>query len=404
MIMSSTSSSSDEEDYMSTTFLADLEKNAGPDTKGGRLGNTAVQRQKRKAAAEALAREVRQRPIPVLEHERRTQALNTPLDSTNKGFNMLRKMGYKPGNALGKEGGIDGAGLKEPIGIEIIKRRNGLGMGVREKEEERKKQDRDMAEIRQRSHNELALRGDFQSRLRQQRREKRTISDLRASCRVCEDMDTQAHISRTIYWLSPYKTSTTPRNIVHTKHGDAYIVARVLDPRHGLFVRLVELVDGVTNVTAVDDADLSTHVDGKEVDDEQTSTQRSPKQSSVAVQATDKATVTHTEQSHVITGDRLGEKTIGSKRNVVNDEKEVHEETYIVGTDRQYITVVDVLDELDSNPQPSNTHLLRSVWLKDVTAYLRDRHLYCHWCGRVYESESQLNMICPGSTAEDHDD
>ena len=36
--------------------------------------------------------------------ERLTEGLNTAIDSSNKGFAMLQKMGYKPGTSLGKEG------------------------------------------------------------------------------------------------------------------------------------------------------------------------------------------------------------------------------------------------------------------------------------------------------------
>lgn len=45
-----------------------------------------------------------QRPIRVIESEQRSEGLSKPITSNNKGFALLQKMGYKPGEALGKSG------------------------------------------------------------------------------------------------------------------------------------------------------------------------------------------------------------------------------------------------------------------------------------------------------------
>ena len=39
-----------------------------------------------------------------MEKEKRDEKLNTALDSSNKGFAMLAKMGFKEGSGLGKHG------------------------------------------------------------------------------------------------------------------------------------------------------------------------------------------------------------------------------------------------------------------------------------------------------------
>ena len=44
------------------------------------------------------------KPRKQLEQERRTEGLQSAIGTSNKGFAMLQKMGYKPGMALGKEG------------------------------------------------------------------------------------------------------------------------------------------------------------------------------------------------------------------------------------------------------------------------------------------------------------
>ena len=46
------------------------------------------------------------KPIRQLEREKREEGLSNALDSSNKGFALLQKMGYKPGMSLGKKGDI----------------------------------------------------------------------------------------------------------------------------------------------------------------------------------------------------------------------------------------------------------------------------------------------------------
>lgn len=38
-----------------------------------------------------------------------------------------------------------------------------------------------------------------------------------------------------------------------------------------------------------------------------------------------------------------------------------------------------------------------------VLAYLRDKHVYCFWCGIQYQDEQDMKQQCPGSEEEDHD-
>lgn len=58
-----------------------------------------------------------------------TQALNKPISVENKGFQLLQKMGYKPGSSLGKNTS-EQQGLKEPIKIDLKRGRGGLGKKV----------------------------------------------------------------------------------------------------------------------------------------------------------------------------------------------------------------------------------------------------------------------------------
>jgi len=68
-----------------------------------------------------------------VEVENRVEGLSKTLDASNKGFAMLAKMGYQPGDRLGKKE----TGILEPVGIKVKTGRSGLGLGT-EKMERRK--------------------------------------------------------------------------------------------------------------------------------------------------------------------------------------------------------------------------------------------------------------------------
>ena len=40
----------------------------------------------------------------------------------------------------------------------------------------------------------------------------------------------------------------------------------------------------------------------------------------------------------------------------------------------------------------------------DCNEYLRDEHSYCFFCGRAYESQTELNRLCPGATEQSHEE
>ena len=61
--------------------------------------------------------------IATLEVQKRDEQLQKPLDSSNKGFEMLQKLGYKVGEGLGK----NNSGRLEPVPFEIKVNRSGLG-------------------------------------------------------------------------------------------------------------------------------------------------------------------------------------------------------------------------------------------------------------------------------------
>ena len=91
----------DEEDYMSDAFLLGLEENRP----GLAFGN-AAREYKKEAKRKQKEAKNKVKPLKQQESERREKALSNAIDSSNKGFALLQKMGYKEGKGLGKLGMI----------------------------------------------------------------------------------------------------------------------------------------------------------------------------------------------------------------------------------------------------------------------------------------------------------
>lgn len=101
------------------------------------------------------------KPMKQLEAERREEGLNTAISSNNKGFEMLTKMGYKPGESLGRSS----SGIVEPITIQLKTDRGGLGRAAAIKQLE-----------------------EYKEKLRQARAEKKTEDTTNSICQFRQRM------------------------------------------------------------------------------------------------------------------------------------------------------------------------------------------------------------------------
>ncbi|XP_022901297.2 G patch domain-containing protein 11 [Onthophagus taurus] len=113
---------SDNEDYMSDKFLEECTKS---DVRPGLLFK---QSQKRSLDQHKKSLNAK-KPKSYKEQEKETReiGLNTALPSSNVGFKLLQKMGFKEGESLGKSS----TGIKEPVPIIVTESSSGVG---REKE------------------------------------------------------------------------------------------------------------------------------------------------------------------------------------------------------------------------------------------------------------------------------
>lgn len=89
----------EEEDYMSDAFLLGL-----GDSRPGLVPDRIAKEYQKEAKRKEKEEKNKVKPLKVRENEHREVALSSAIDSTNKGFALLQKMGYKQGMGLGKSG------------------------------------------------------------------------------------------------------------------------------------------------------------------------------------------------------------------------------------------------------------------------------------------------------------
>jgi hypothetical protein len=104
--------------------------------------------------------------------------------SKSKGLAMMAKMGFKPGAALGKQGG-----RTEPVGIEIKEDRGGIGLDAEKKRKFREEVERQGKRVK-------AEEGDYRERLRMEKEEVRLDGMVWAAMRVAEGMESEREEQR----------------------------------------------------------------------------------------------------------------------------------------------------------------------------------------------------------------
>lgn len=182
---------SDDEDYMSDKFLEGTEKYGQSSLLYRHCDKREHELMKKKAKTDANL--TGKKALTHIEEKMREEGLSAAITSSNKGFEMLMKMGYKPGQGIGKTE----SGIVEPIGVEVKANRHGLGKATKEK---RKAQSQKPAADKL---NEANLQ-DFRSRAALKKAEQLINTDLWKSQKVCEQLDMQLDIQEpreSWFWL-----------------------------------------------------------------------------------------------------------------------------------------------------------------------------------------------------------
>ncbi|XP_029048132.1 G patch domain-containing protein 11 [Osmia bicornis bicornis] len=174
---------SDEEDYMSDKFLQGSQKDTSSTLLYRHADKRKFELMKKKSEIEAKLKE--KGSAKYIEEEKREAGLSSAITSTNKGFEMLMKMGYKPGHGIGKTE----SGMTEPLGVEVKLNRHGLGKEAKKKEVKVKTNS-----ISDKLDNKNMK--DFRGRIAQKRAEQLLKADLYKSQKICEQLDMQLNLEK----------------------------------------------------------------------------------------------------------------------------------------------------------------------------------------------------------------
>lgn len=117
----------------------------------------------------------KQKPLKQLELERREEGLSSAITSDNKGFSMLAKMGYKQGDAIGRN---SSGGIVEPIPIQVKTNRAGLGRDAALKQLQEYKEKLRQTKAQQMTDTNQPSFSQFRQRMAQKTNDKQIEADL----------------------------------------------------------------------------------------------------------------------------------------------------------------------------------------------------------------------------------
>lgn len=189
--------SDEEEDYM-TMVIEETPK---------QKYETSLQR----AARQRREREERSRPKSKAERDAeeeaaREAALATALPSSNKGFKMMAKFGFKQGDTLGKSENA----RKEPVQINMKEDRSGIGL-----ESEKKRKFREQAEkVEREAKRSKEEEVDYREAQRQQIKEKKHERDLYNAQRTAERLHEKATAGKDTSEIPVNKVNVLWRGLV----------------------------------------------------------------------------------------------------------------------------------------------------------------------------------------------
>lgn len=291
--------------------------------------------------------------------------MTNTLDPSNKGFQMMAKLGFKPGQALGKQApppsekphGQDAAAnahddkRTEPLNLVFKEDRGGIGL---DNEKKRKIKEEAEEAFKKVKHEE----GDYRDRVRLERETRRAEAQLHAAQKVAERLDTEAEEGNN-------------------------------DEKNG--------------------AD-----DGKNKGDSQEKEKRSKKnvKPTSQINVLYRGLVREREEKERSVHLRHALQTSLPSSFFPNPELPGYDDPTLEREDREAIDpqargegyasslLEQEVDEEDPELDEFNA-LEPQERLHKLVLHLREKHWYCFWCKCRYEDETMEG--CPGLTEEDHD-
>ena len=330
--------------------------------------------------AEARARVPSKAERAAEEAARRDAALATStLDPSNKGFQMMAKLGFKPGQALGKqpapqpatgeEGGKKEGAEREaqklavPLDLMIKEDRGGIGLDSEKKRKFRE----EAAEVAKKVKQD---EGDYRDRVRLEREMRRAEAQFHAAQKVAERLDGEAEGEGS----APALGST----------------------------------DGGAR------SEQQENGDGEKDDISQDETDAKPKpkanvKPTAQINVLYRGLVREREereravQARHILQTSLPSSFFPSSRLPGYDDPTLEPDDHeaLGGTKPDLSRILEEETE-EEDPELDEFNALEpSEKLARVVQYLREKHRYCFWCKYRYETDEMEG--CPGLTEEDHD-
>jgi hypothetical protein len=315
--------------------------------------------------AEARAKVPSKAELAAQEAARRDAALATStLDPTNKGFQMMAKLGFKPGQALGKsqheeaknqEFDSTSRARAEPLNLVFKEDRGGIGLDSEKKRKFLEEAEEVVKKVKQDE-------GDYQDRVRSERETRRAEAQFHAAQKVAERLDAEAD----------------------AEHGESIQTKIPKDP------------------------------DGKDKSSEGGTDETDTPQPKVSVKPISQINILYRglvrereEKERSIQARHLLQTSLPSSffpnaRLPGYDDPTLEREDKVALDNKPDISTIleQELDEEDPELDEFNA-LGPSERLTRIVQYLRETHRYCFWCKYRYETEDMEG--CPGMTEEDHD-
>ncbi|KAL4927909.1 putative G-patch domain protein [Aspergillus undulatus] len=306
--------------------------------------------------AEARARVPSKAERAAQEAAKRDEALATStLNPSNKGFQMMAKLGFKPGQALGKPThGPSSEDRSQPLNLVMKEDRGGIGL-----DSERKRKFREEAE--EAAKKVKAEEGDYRERVRLERENKRMEAQIHAAQKVAERLDADENGQAGLFSASAEDKGEAEKDGIESKSNDEKAKAKAnVKPTSQVNVLYRGLV-------------------------------REREEKERAIQT--RHMLQHSLPTSFFPNPRLPG---------YNDSTLDQEDHEALGGGRDLSTVLEQeLEEED--PELDEFNALEPVErLSRLVLYLREKHLYCFWCKYRYETVEELEG-CPGLTEEDHD-
>lgn len=336
------SAADEEDDYLIMSFAEPVEQKH----------ETSFQRRERKKReAEEKARPKSKVVLKAEADAARELALATALDSSNKGFKMMAKMGFK-GGALGTG---ESAARTEPIEVSMKEDRSGIGL-----ENEKKRKFRNAAEKAEIDTKKAKVdEGDYRERMRLEREQKRLESQIIGAMKVAERFDEGIEVT------GDSKTETAGSEV-----NDQPEQTNTEQPPSG------------------NDNESEEPIPPKV----------QPKRPYSSINVLWRGLVRHRLMKERERRMRYDLHQSLSRLPTYNDPDEDEQYKQALGKEEEEIEEEDAeLDEF--------TALEPAERLAKLLEYLRTKYHYCFWCKFQYHDESMEDdgAKCPGLTEDDHD-